>query len=506
MGSNRCFQVANPVQPEGGGARLLFGLFLFVALILMPASQALALSPSVETTPASGVGETTATLNGDANPNGLETKTYFEYGTTTSYGSKTAEVNIGSGTSVVAKSVSLNSLKANTLYHYRIVASNASGTSQGADLTFTTVGPPEAATWSATPESGGEAATLKAWIDPNGQSTTYQFEYGIASGSYTTTVPIPAASAGSEYSGHFVTYKITGLMPGTKYYYRVSAENKGGKVLGNEVSFLGSNVPGLVTLPASELSRSEAVFSATIEPHKLATKYYFEYGTTTAYGTKIPLTPKEVSSEVEVSTVSEAVSGLTANTLYHYRVKAENSAGVSYGTDQTFTSLAPVTLRAEGAQVKLGATLNAFSSNFSLDGETCNETNLSGPLEENPGALQVVNTTIIQNNGERCPFSTAMAAYSVPAGMTLEYAVNSAGEGVMRSSKFTLVAVFYEAPWVLECNYKLQLTGTYEMGSALVATLSGKGEYISGGPGCPPLGIASGTFGVTSGGVAVEAS
>ena len=42
---------------------------------------------------------TTATLNGTVDPNGRATTWYFEYGTSTSYGSKTAEKSAGSGTS-----------------------------------------------------------------------------------------------------------------------------------------------------------------------------------------------------------------------------------------------------------------------------------------------------------------------------------------------------------------------------------------------------------------------
>ena len=55
--------------------------------------------PSVETDTATSVGDTEADLNGLVNPRGVETKYDFEYGPTISYGSKTAEVSAGSGTS-----------------------------------------------------------------------------------------------------------------------------------------------------------------------------------------------------------------------------------------------------------------------------------------------------------------------------------------------------------------------------------------------------------------------
>jgi hypothetical protein len=85
--------------------------------------------------------EVTATqgkLKGKVNPDGAETKYYFEYGTTTSYGSRTAEASAGSGTSDVEESKTITGLTASTTYHFRLVASNSHGTTDGEDRTFTT--------------------------------------------------------------------------------------------------------------------------------------------------------------------------------------------------------------------------------------------------------------------------------------------------------------------------------------------------------------------------------
>jgi hypothetical protein len=124
-------------------SRLIAGLFVVaICLLGFNAATALALSPSVETLAASAIAEKGATLNGKVNPNGAETKMYFEYGTTTSYGTKSPEVSVGSGTTTLEKAEAVSGLSANTLYHYRIVATNSSGTSQGVDKTFTTIGAP----------------------------------------------------------------------------------------------------------------------------------------------------------------------------------------------------------------------------------------------------------------------------------------------------------------------------------------------------------------------------
>ncbi len=95
--------------------------------------------PSVATTgAATGISETEATVHGAVSPEGVETKYYFEYGTTESYGSKTAEASAGAGKSGVEVSKTIAGLSPGTKYYYRIVATNADGTAYGADQTFAT--------------------------------------------------------------------------------------------------------------------------------------------------------------------------------------------------------------------------------------------------------------------------------------------------------------------------------------------------------------------------------
>ncbi|MBF0376652.1 MAG: formylglycine-generating enzyme family protein [Desulfamplus sp.] len=89
-------------------------------------------------TPATSITSTTATLNGTVNPNGSATTYYFDYGTTTNYGSKTTSQNAGSGTSNVSVTADLTGLVANTTYHFRLVATNSKGTTYGSDYTFKT--------------------------------------------------------------------------------------------------------------------------------------------------------------------------------------------------------------------------------------------------------------------------------------------------------------------------------------------------------------------------------
>jgi predicted lipoprotein with Yx(FWY)xxD motif len=68
------------------------------------------------------------------------------------------------------------------------------------------------------------------------------------------------------------------------------------------------------------------------------TTYHFEYGTSTAYGTSVPVPDAEASTNL-VSPVSVLVTGLTPGTTYHWRLASTNSVeGTGFSADQTFST------------------------------------------------------------------------------------------------------------------------------------------------------------------------
>jgi hypothetical protein len=101
-------------------------------------------APTAATNAASNVSTTAATLNGTVNPHGTTTTVYFDYGTTTSYGSRSPN-QIFSGSTSQAVSANISGLTLSTTYHFRIVATNSCGTVNGNDVTFTT--PPSWRLW-----------------------------------------------------------------------------------------------------------------------------------------------------------------------------------------------------------------------------------------------------------------------------------------------------------------------------------------------------------------------
>ncbi|MEA2210445.1 MAG: hypothetical protein QOF83_393 [Solirubrobacteraceae bacterium] len=118
--------------------RLIFALLSAVAIAMTSTSLALAATPPTATTaPATNITSNSATLNGAVAPNQTTTTYHFEYGTSTTYASKTPAAT-ANGNSTKTVSADVTGLAGNTKYHYRLVATSAGGTSNGSDQTFTT--------------------------------------------------------------------------------------------------------------------------------------------------------------------------------------------------------------------------------------------------------------------------------------------------------------------------------------------------------------------------------
>jgi len=324
---------------------------------------AAAAAPTALTGPVNSVGGTTATLTGTVNPGGAATDWWFEYGTSTSYGSKTATTTTGSGSSNIAVNASLTGLSAATTYHYRLVAKNGSGTSNGADGVFTTASPPVVVTTAAT-GVGPTTATLGGTVNPNGQATSWFLEYGTSTsyGSKTAT-----ANAGSGTASTAVSVAVSGLTTGRTYHFRLVATNSAGTTHGGDVTFVTAQAPSASTSAASSVTATGARLNGSVDPNGRTTTYYFEYGTTTTYGTKT--STSSAGSGTSATSVFKTVSGLKGGTTYHFRVVATSDAGTVTGADRAFTTLSPPLVNT-GAADTIGATSARLSASVNPVGRS----------------------------------------------------------------------------------------------------------------------------------------
>ncbi|MCC6831103.1 MAG: FG-GAP repeat protein [Thermoleophilia bacterium] len=111
-------------------------------------------------------------------------------------------------------------------------------------------------------------------------------------------------------------------------------------------------MPGAATAPATGVLPAGATLNGVVSPRGQVTRYWFEYGTTAAYGTAT--TPASAGSGTSQVPVSAPVSGLPGDTLHHFRLVTENADGLrAHGADTTVTTDAtpPTTPTANGGSL-----------------------------------------------------------------------------------------------------------------------------------------------------------
>ena len=202
---------------------------------------------------------------------------------------------------------------------------------------------PTATTEQATAVTETEA-TLNGRVDPEGQATSYYFEYGTTESYGTKTSEMPAGSGSTNQEFHFTW---TGLSPNTTYYFQLVAVygTSKTKVEGGKMTFKTAAPPGpptASTQAATAVSETEATLKGTVDPDGEATEYFFEYGTETTYGQKTAKATLQTSGGGSQG-VSATLKGLTPGTEYHYRLVAKNNQGPADGLDDSFKTMSPPT-------------------------------------------------------------------------------------------------------------------------------------------------------------------
>jgi len=296
-----------------------------ILLGIAPLGNAGTNAPTVTTEPATLVGSSSATLKGTVDPGGLSTGINFLYGTrTNSYGSITG-TSMHTGTKTLNASANITGLNPNTTYHFNILGENADGTAVGNDRTFTTLSPtgaPVAITDPAT-YTAAFSAKLNGSVDPHGLPTTVHFEYGTTTSYGLTTAP--QTHSGDTYLN--VSANIDGLTNRTVYHFRVVAANSGGTEQGSDQTFTTrspTGIPTVIVRGATNVTNNSATLNATVYPHGLETRVYFEYGPTLRLGFT---TFFQVKTGNTYQDVSVNISELASGTNYYWRAIASNRDG-----------------------------------------------------------------------------------------------------------------------------------------------------------------------------------
>jgi phosphodiesterase/alkaline phosphatase D-like protein len=104
------------------------------------------------------------------------------------------------------------------------------------------------------------------------------------------------------------------------------------------VAYGAQSEPSLLNVSSSVVRQASATLNATIAPGEAATVYHFEYGTSAAYGTSVPVPDAAIGGGREAVVVEQQLTGLQPDTTYHYRAIASNTLGRVVGSDETFTT------------------------------------------------------------------------------------------------------------------------------------------------------------------------
>lgn len=229
---------------------------------------------------------------------------------------------------------------------------------------------------------------LDAEVDPGEEGgglpsgSAMHFEYRLAGTSSWISTPDQSVGAKGSYGAD-----ITGLDINRTYEVRAVASNS--LIVHNsaivKVTTLATK-PVVGTSAATDVTETSAVLNGTINPIGLQGTYHFEYGTTTAYGSRVPTSIDAVAGgSHEVKSFSRLVAGLAPGTTYHFRLVATNALGTSEGIDRTFTTTAagavPTRFYEQVTPAeKNGATVkDAIGFQAQANGEGFSYLTLSGP-------------------------------------------------------------------------------------------------------------------------------
>ncbi len=290
----------------------------------------------------------TGSVTGQVNPNGALTSYYFEYGETTSLGSKTNSQEIGSGFATLSTPAYISGLKANTIYYFRLGAKNTYGTVNGAVYNLETNNTPPVLGSAPTPKTlsatdvSRVSANLRGQINPNDAQSSYWFEYGkdINFGNITAIQNLAKGDTVVT-----VAASVANLEPLSKYYFRINSQNQYGTVNGIILNFttlgpVAMSSPSVNAKTATSVNSTNVVLNGSINPNGGETTYWFEYSQDSLLGNIIGngTSAKTLASGNTITNVKSDISSLAKDTKYYFHLVARNQAGTTESNIMSFTT------------------------------------------------------------------------------------------------------------------------------------------------------------------------
>ncbi len=214
-----------------------------------------------------------------------------------------------------------------------------------------------------------------------------------------------------------------------------------------------ASAPTVVTTAATSITSTGATLNGTVNANDASTTVTFEYGLTTGYGSMITAAQSPVTGTT-VTPVSADVTGLSPNTLYHYRAVGVNSEGTTNGNDMSFTTATAPPIVVTDAAAPIGLTTATLNGTVTAQNLSTTVTFQWGP------------TTAFGNVAPATPGTvTGNTATAVSANLT----------GLIQTN-----------------TYYYRCVGVNSAGTTNGATLS----FVAGCPQIPPAGAITGSTNV----------
>jgi phosphodiesterase/alkaline phosphatase D-like protein len=128
----------------------------------------------------------------------------------------------------------------------------------------------------------------------------------------------------------------------------------------------GTPAPTAKTGAATGVGSTSATLTGTVDGKDQQTTYFFQYGTTANYASAHKSTPPQQELNPNPVNVSAAITGLTPDTTYHFRLVAKSAGGTVYGNDNTFKTTPPPPTAVTNSATAVGA--DGATLNGSVDG------------------------------------------------------------------------------------------------------------------------------------------
>lgn len=301
------------------------------------------LCPSIDNARTTSVGTETARIEANVFPRSSATQWSVQYGTTAAYGT-TVVGGLVSPPGPVPVAVELAGLAPRTTYHYRLVATNAEGTTESAGTTFTTVDP---CTVDQCPAIGPVTIVGTGFTDAavsfslftRSASTSWHVEYGRTTAYGAVTAPVVRPAETNPYAEGF---SLTGLDRDAGYHFRIVATSSRGTTTSPDFTFATKNpcdfdqCPAIASARATPTALDKVLVTLNVGTRGSDTDWVVDYGPTAAYGVTV-VGPSVEGDLTGVSDVGVELTGLTPGQPYHWRVRATNANGTTFGPDGTFS-------------------------------------------------------------------------------------------------------------------------------------------------------------------------